>query len=279
MASKHTTSQDLSFQYYIDTVKQKKIPWNVFVKFMEDLSYSDVNRLKHLNAILLTELTVSHSVMERLVYLNVILMTKFKDSIQIEDNADELSENEHFDVFQTSSDDDHDLNDPNDQKISSDSEIHKSVESENEGQDDDFDSPIIQIEDNFELNKNEHCEVSQISSVEFDSNDQNVKEISSDIKIQKSIESKEDEREEDLDLPINEESKYDLKKHCKGKKDHRCDSCDKSFSRLYTLEKHLHTVHDGFNDHKCEFCGKSFTQAPSLKKHICKIHNGHKNHK
>ena len=44
MATKHT-SQDLSFQYYIDTVKQKKIPWNVFAKFMEDLSYSDVNRL------------------------------------------------------------------------------------------------------------------------------------------------------------------------------------------------------------------------------------------
>ena len=87
MASKHT-SQDLSFQYYIDTVKQKKIPWNVFTKFMEDLSYSDVNRLKHLNAILLTELTVSHSVMERLVYLNVILMTKFKESIQIDDTVE-----------------------------------------------------------------------------------------------------------------------------------------------------------------------------------------------
>ena len=54
MASKRT-SQDFNFQYYVDTVKQKKIPWSVFVNFMEDLSFSDVKRLKYLNAILLTE--------------------------------------------------------------------------------------------------------------------------------------------------------------------------------------------------------------------------------
>ena len=155
MASKYI-SHDLSFQYYIDTVKQKKIPWNVFAKFMEDLSYSDVNRLKHLNAILLTELTVSHSVMERLVYLNVILMTKFKDSIQIEDNV-ELSENEHFEVFQTSSIDDLGLNDQNVQEILRDSEIQKSIVNKDEGQDG-FESPIIQIEDNVEWSENEKLE-------------------------------------------------------------------------------------------------------------------------
>ena len=42
-------------------VKQKTIAWPVFVKLMEDLSYSDVNKLKYINAILLTELTVSYS--------------------------------------------------------------------------------------------------------------------------------------------------------------------------------------------------------------------------
>ena len=49
-----------------DMVKQKKIPWHVFVTLMEDLSYSDVNRLKYLNAILLTELTISYTVMDQL---------------------------------------------------------------------------------------------------------------------------------------------------------------------------------------------------------------------
>ena len=53
MASKHT-SQNFKFQYYVDMAKQKEIPWHVFVNLMEDLSYSDVNRLKYLNAILLT---------------------------------------------------------------------------------------------------------------------------------------------------------------------------------------------------------------------------------
>ena len=47
MASKHT-SLDFNFQYYVDTVKQKKIPWTVFVNLMEDLSFSDVKRLKYL---------------------------------------------------------------------------------------------------------------------------------------------------------------------------------------------------------------------------------------
>ena len=71
MASKNT-AQHLNFQYYVDKVKQKKIPWSVFMKLMEDLSYSDVNRLKYLNAILLTEVTVSYSDIERLKYLSVI---------------------------------------------------------------------------------------------------------------------------------------------------------------------------------------------------------------
>ena len=82
MASKNT-SQDFNFQYYVNTVKEKEIPWHVFVKLLEDFSYSDVNRLKHLNEILLTELTGSYSDMDRLKYLNLILMAKFKDFIQV----------------------------------------------------------------------------------------------------------------------------------------------------------------------------------------------------
>ena len=102
MASRHT-SQDFNFQYYVDRVKQKEMHWHVFVKLMEDLSYSDVQRLKYLNAILLTELTVSYSVMDQLKYLNVILMGKFKDFVQIDDVI-EVSENTNLEV-------DHDLND------------------------------------------------------------------------------------------------------------------------------------------------------------------------
>ena len=55
MASRNN-SEEINFQPYIDTVKNGKIPWNIFVKTMEDLSYTDINRLKCLNAVLLMEL-------------------------------------------------------------------------------------------------------------------------------------------------------------------------------------------------------------------------------
>ena len=202
MASKHNT-QDFNFQYYVDTVKQKRIPWDVFVNLMEDLSFSDVNRLKYLNAILLCELTNSYSDMDRLKYLNVILMNKFKDFIQLEDDV-EISENENLEVNP-------DLNDETINEISSDSE-------------------------------------SQISGV------------SNNISIPS-----ENEKEEDLDSQLNEESK------CEGYKDYECDSCGKSFTKLRELKQHLHTVHDGYKDHKCESCGKSFTSSEYLKKHFGKF--------
>ena len=72
MESNHT-SQDFNFQYYVDMAKQKEIAWHVFVKLIKDFSYSDISKLKYVNAILLTKLTDSYSDMERLKYLNVIL--------------------------------------------------------------------------------------------------------------------------------------------------------------------------------------------------------------
>ena len=73
-----------------------------------------MNRLSHLNAILLTELTVSQSDTDRLKYLNVILMNKFKDSIEITD-VENMMKNENEDleeviIQQEKSKSDHDLN-------------------------------------------------------------------------------------------------------------------------------------------------------------------------
>ena len=120
MASKHI-SQDFNFQYYIDMVKQKEIAWHVFVKLMEDFSYSDVNRLKYLNEILLTELTPTYSDIDRLKYLSVIFITKFKDSI-------EMRENGQLDISQSF---DYALNDERTEELSSNSEIQTSIVSKN----------------------------------------------------------------------------------------------------------------------------------------------------
>ena len=53
---------------------------------------------------------------------------------------------------------------------------------------------------------------------------------------------------------------------------HKCDSCAKSFRKNDQLERHLHTVHDGYKDKKCESCDKSFSQVGDLRRHIHNIH-------
>ena len=67
-----------------------------------------------------------------------------------------------------------------------------------------------------------------------------------------------------------------LKKHIdtvdNGQKDHKCDSCEKAFSQSGGLKRHINVVHKGQKDHKCDSCGKSFSSAQNVKKHIHKIH-------
>ena len=53
-----------------------------FSRFGRSFSHSDVYRLKILNAILLTELTIDYSDLDRLKYLNIILLSEFKNYIQ-----------------------------------------------------------------------------------------------------------------------------------------------------------------------------------------------------
>ena len=55
------TSEEINFQLYVESVKQKKTPWNIFENLMQHLvSYLNANKLKYLNAILLTELTKNY---------------------------------------------------------------------------------------------------------------------------------------------------------------------------------------------------------------------------
>jgi len=79
------TSKEINFQLYVESVKQRKISWNVFANLMKDFSHSDICKLKDLNAILFAELTPNHSNSDKFRYLNSIFLSEFKTIIQKQD--------------------------------------------------------------------------------------------------------------------------------------------------------------------------------------------------
>ena len=60
------SSEEINFQLYVESVKQRKNPWSIFENLMKDFSYSDTNRLKDLNAILFAELTPNYSIIDKI---------------------------------------------------------------------------------------------------------------------------------------------------------------------------------------------------------------------
>ena len=105
-------SKEINFQHYVEAVKSQEMTWNIFIELIEDLSYSDIKRLKIFNAILLMELTMDYSDLDRLKYLNVILLNQFKKSIQkknskienIDENHDSTIEVDNAEVEESSKD-------------------------------------------------------------------------------------------------------------------------------------------------------------------------------
>ena len=121
-AKKSKSEDDINFQTYVNEVTDGKIRWNIFVNLMKDLSYSDIDRLKKLNATLLTELTINFSTMDRLKYLNEILLRELKNLIQKNEESDI---NEHID--EPSFTIDHDLKEEKLQENSNENEIQTSI--------------------------------------------------------------------------------------------------------------------------------------------------------
>ena len=74
-----------------------------------------------------------------------------------------------------------------------------------------------------------------------------------------------------------------LKRHIlcvhEGKKDHKCNECEKVFSTAQSLKVHIECIHEGKKDHLCIDCEKKFSTSSDLKRHIKRVHEGRKDHK
>lgn len=65
----------------------------------------------------------------------------------------------------------------------------------------------------------------------------------------------------------------------KWPRNHKCDSCGKTFTEAGVIKRHIRTIHEGQKNYKCDSCGKSFTGSQCLKIHIITIHEGQRNYK
>jgi uncharacterized C2H2 Zn-finger protein len=57
-----------------------------------------------------------------------------------------------------------------------------------------------------------------------------------------------------------------------------CGICKKTFTRRWTLTKHIATIHGGIKTHKCLDCGAAFGEAGALTRHKTSVHKGVKPH-
>ena len=224
---------------------------------MQVLSYSNINKLKKFNAILLMELTMDYSDLDRLKYLNVILLTEFKKAIQ---KTHDLK-TQHLNADQNSSVD-HDENYESINNILTENKIQIAhiakdlllAEIKNS-------SPSL---DNFEI---EHIEDDQ--NLINDHEDMNHELIKCEI-CEKVFKTKilfknhfgTDNGEYftcnnfKKTFQIKMKSERAIKRVDEDCKDHNCRSCEKSFSGASDLKKHIKAIHEGCKDHICESCIK-----------------------
>ena len=243
--------------------------WNIFQGLVEDFSHSDVYRLKILNAILLTELTIDYSDLDRLKYLNIILLSEFKNYIQRTDlniNNTQISKS----------------------KISTNTQIKiEEVETSVQKMENFENEHIVEEDQRFSTND----PTSEIEIEEKDIFDMSIQNIEIDHirDDQNSINGFQDMNDELIRCEICEkvfknkimlknhfcivhnnegeiitcnictktfQTKIELKSHIKCEKGfHKGLRTNKFDSGLSTLGKHLFTVHDGHKDFKC---GKHF---------------------
>ncbi|CAB0034736.1 unnamed protein product [Trichogramma brassicae] len=63
-----------------------------------------------------------------------------------------------------------------------------------------------------------------------------------------------------------------------GRKDYGCNKCGKKFGLQTDLFKHQRTIHEGRKDYACDKCEKKFGHKQNLRTHQKTVHEGHKDY-
>lgn len=58
--------------------------------------------------------------------------------------------------------------------------------------------------------------------------------------------------------------------------DHKCDQCNKCYTKAANLQNHIRTIHNKERV-SCQFCNETFSYKKSLKKHLQNVHPDQKN--
>ena len=67
--------------------------------------------------------------------------------------------------------------------------------------------------------------------------------------------------------------------HKSGKRGYKCKQCDKTFTCIRSVIRHIETVHKKLKKFKCDDCEKIFGQIWTMKRHVETIHKQLKNFK
>ena len=285
------------FQQYVDAAKKETIPWNIFKDLMEDLSY-DVDQLRNLNAILLTELTMNSSTLDKLKYLNVLLMSEFKNYIIREK---EIEENDFHEDLQTS------------KEISTENEIQKLTDNEISNEK----AFVNESKENFLQDLQRNKEIStenetqthvdyQILSEETFVNEikenvlqdlQKSKEISTDNQVQRPVDDQifhEDTFVNEIEINLNDSYKAEIIEGNSSETNSKiflCKICNREFRIYFHLKQHIKKVHEAKENFSTQFNtkndenidyenSKSIPSTTNLKANVHSHHNtAHKNRK
>ena len=309
-------SEKIDIQSYIDAVKKEKISWEYFICQIEKLSSnnSNIDFLKHVNAILLNELKLS---IQREKFISEINLGKSNEQVSNTGLLTNMSNNKynHFEMV----------------LIKEESEsLEANIASSKENH-------FGEITEKIEVDKIWQCHICTKVYTSSPHLNYHVRNVHADENFHQSLDQEEEEDEinskknfrrhqqkqqsSNTTIPIENlifhdepppsyNEVYSNKGHSSEKtrkaeaynnKIWKCQLCTKVFNSAPHLNLHIRNVHEkkknhevvsiqeGFDkdkisalnhkDYKCTSCGKAFSQKRSLNGHILTVHEGGQDHK